>query len=209
MSVPPSDDRRPTEPTPDEGLWAQVKRQLKASLPTQEELSRHRWLAPVAGRLADRTLWRPKAEPVARGVAIGLFWAFVVPVAQILFAAAHCVWWRGNIPVAAGVTLITNPLTVGGWLWLAYHVGSWLLPASAERVQVTAAGEGWLAWIGSFGLPTLVGMGTFAIAGAALGYVLTLSGARALAWWRMRTAMRRRRDRRRADPAAGSSGGPT
>jgi uncharacterized protein len=202
MSVPPSDDRNPADAAAEEGLWAQVRRQLKASLPTQEELSRHRWMAPVAERLADRALWRPKAESVARGVAIGMFWAFVVPVAQILFAAAHCVWWRGNIPVAAGVTLITNPLTVGGWLWLAFHVGSWLLPASAERVQVTASTDGWLAWIGSFGLPTLVGMGTFAVGGAALGYVLTLAVARAMAWSRMRTALRRRRDRQRTDAAA-------
>lgn len=203
MSAPPSDDRRPAEPGPDEGFWAQVRRQVKASLPTQEELSRHRRLAPIAERLADRTLWRPKAEPVARGVAIGLFWAFVVPVAQILFAAAHCVWWRGNIPVAAGVTLITNPLTVGGWLWLAYHVGSWLLPASAERVQVSTGGEGWLAMLGSFGLPTIVGMGTFAVGGAALGYVLTLAVARFLGWSRMRAAMRRRRDRQRVATPSG------
>lgn len=193
----PADDRRPETPQP-AGFWTQVRAQIRASLPTQHELQRHRWLRPVAERLSDRILWRPKAEPVARGVAIGVFWAFVVPVAQILFAAAHCVWWRANIPVAAGVTLITNPLTVGGWLWLAYHVGSWLLPGAGERPPVTASGDGWIAWLGSIGAPTLVGMGSFAIGGALLGYVLTLAVARFLAWSRMRRALRRRRERREA-----------
>jgi uncharacterized protein len=183
---------------PEPGFWAQVKQQLKSSLPSEADLARHRWLKPIAERLSDRALWRLKAEPVARGVAIGMFWAFVVPVAQIIFAAAHCVWWRGNIPVAAGVTMITNPLTVGGWLWLAYHVGTWLLPASAEAAQIpgaAAASEGWLAWIGSIGVPTLVGMGSFAVVGAALGYLLTVSGARLWSWWRFRSALSRRRQR--------------
>ena len=176
--------------------WAEAWRQIKASLPTQQELERHRWLRPVARRLSDRVLWRMKPEAVARGVAIGLFWAFAVPVAQILFAAAHCVWWRGNIPVAAGVTLITNPLTVGGWLWLAYQVGSQIIDGPAAAPAATDGG--WLAWIGSIGAPTILGMGLFAVGGAVLGYVLTVLGARALAALRLRRALRRRQDRRAA-----------
>lgn len=185
----------PPAPEPPSGFWAQFKAQMKASLPTQEELSRHRWLGPIAHRVADPALWRLRAEPVARGVAIGVFWAFVVPVAQILFAAAHCVWWRGNIPVAAGVTLITNPLTVGGWLWLAYHAGNWLLPGPAQAEPVTRSGDGWLAWIGSIGAPTLVGMGSFAVGGALAGYLLTRAGAQLWGWWRLRAAQSRRRRR--------------
>lgn len=188
--------RRGPEAPASDGFWDQFKAQMKASLPTQAELSRHRWLGPIAHRVADPALWRLRAEPMARGVAIGVFWAFVVPVAQILFAAAHCVWWRGNIPVAAGVTLITNPLTVGGWLWLAYHVGNWLLPGAAHAAPVTRSDDGWLAWIGSIGAPTLVGMGTFAVGGAIAGYVLTRAGARAWDWWRLRAAHSRRRRRR-------------
>jgi uncharacterized protein len=185
---------------PAEAWWQPAWQQVKASLPTEAELARHRWLRPVARRLSDRGLWRMKAEPVARGVAIGLFWAFAVPVAQILFAAAHCVWWRGNIPVAAGVTLITNPLTVGGWLWLAYQVGS-LFISDASAAPRVAASEGWWAWIGSIGAPTLLGMAIFAIGGALLGYVLTTLGARGFAWWRMRQALRRRQGRRDGAPA--------
>jgi hypothetical protein len=35
-------------------------------------------------------------EAVGRGVAVGIFWAFVIPVGQIIAAVAHCVWWRAK-----------------------------------------------------------------------------------------------------------------
>lgn len=145
---------------------------LKAHLPTAEDLQRHPWLRPYAHRLGDPCLWKPHTEAVARGVAVGLFWAFAVPVAQILFAAIHCIWWRGNIPVAAAVTMITNPFTVGGWLWLAYKLGEKLVGASL------ADGGGWMS---SVGWPTLLGMALFAVGGALVGYVLVHGGARLLA----------------------------
>ena len=75
------------------------------------------------------TCWTPSCgectmNQLARGAAIGIFWAFVLPAGQILAAVANSVWWRANIPVAAGLTLITNPFTIGFWLWLAYKAGS-------------------------------------------------------------------------------------
>lgn len=199
----PRPDRRDassTEAGADAPWWQAAWLQIKASLPTEAELSRHRWLRPIARRLSDRGLWRMKSEPVARGVAIGLFWAFAVPVAQVLFAAAHCVWWRGNIPIAAGVTLITNPLTVGGWLWLAYQVGS-LVIESPGGAPVAPAGDGLLAWLGSIGAPTLLGMAIFAVGGAVLGYLMTTLAVRAWSWLRMRRALQRRAGRRDASPA--------
>jgi hypothetical protein len=192
--------------TDDGPWWTPAWQQIKASLPTEQELSRHRWLRPIARRLSDRVLWRLRSQSVARGVAIGLFWAFAVPVAQILFAAAHCVWWRGNIPVAAGVTLITNPLTVGGWLWLAYQVGSLVVEAPAPAPDAVPA-DGWLAWISSIGAPTLVGMGVFALGGAVTGYLATLLVTRVLAALRLRSARRRRLDRRADAQPSGEAPG--
>jgi uncharacterized protein len=107
--------------TPNTSTW---KDKFRASLPTKEGLAVHPWLKPVAERMMDAKLWRLQHESVARGVAVGTFWAFVIPFAQIVVAAAHCVWWRANIPVAAAMTMVTNPLTVGFWLWLAYQLGT-------------------------------------------------------------------------------------
>jgi uncharacterized protein len=179
-------------PTPDPSpasRWAALRAQFKAQMPNREDLLAHRWLRPVAHRLGEADLWHMKPEAVARGVAIGLFWAFVVPFAQVVFAAAHCVWWRANIPVAAAMTFITNPFTIGGWLWLAYQFGSLFL----EPAAAAPSGDGGWATLQALGWPTVLGMALFAIGGSLLGYVLVRSGSRL--WFHWRVLRRNRRQR--------------
>jgi uncharacterized protein len=162
---------------------------FRQSLPKREELAQQPWLAPIADRILDRKLWTAQHESVARGVAIGTFWAFVIPFAQIIFAAAHCVWWRANIPVAAAITFITNPFTVGFWLYLAYKVGSLFIDAPPPAKL--ADGGGLLQWLSSIGWPAVLGMGMFAVGGAIAGYLLVKLGWR-LNFWRKQRARRAR-----------------
>jgi uncharacterized protein (DUF2062 family) len=178
------------------GFWQRLRMQVRASIPSHAELAQIRWLQPVAHRLTDPGLWHARPEALARGLAVGLFWAFVVPFGQIVFAAAHCVWWRGNIPIAAAATLITNPITIGGWLYLAYKVGSFFIgPAGSASAPVdVAAASGFLATLQSLGWPTVLGMAIFAAAGSLGGYVFMRAGS--WAWFHWRVA-RRARGRRR------------
>jgi len=143
---------------------------LRTSVPTRTALANHPWLKPIAHHVLDAKLWRMHHESVARGAAIGVFWSFVIPVAQILVAVVHCVWWRGNIAVAAGVTLITNPLTIAFWLWLAYKVGSLVLKAPPPIKP--AEGASMMEYLAALGGPTILGMGIFAVGGAIAAYSL-------------------------------------
>lgn len=166
--------------------WIQ---KLTKSLPTRDALSTHPWLQPIAGSLLSRQHWRFQHESVARGVAVGTFWAFVIPFAQILVAVVHCTWWRANIPAAAAMTMVTNPLTIGFWLWLAYQLGALVL---GEPISSTAqTGDDATSWLAVFGWPTVLGMGLFAIGGAALGYI----GVKLI--WRLRIWIKRRARRAR------------
>lgn len=165
--------------------WA---KRLRQWLPTRDAMTAHPWLRPMATRLLDRQLWRLQHESVARGVAVGTFWAFLIPVAQIVMATIHCTWWRANIPVAAAMTLLTNPLTIGFWLWLAYQLG--ILVLGAPVVAAPASSSGVLAWVAEFGWPTVLGMSLFAVGGAAMGYI----GVKLI--WRLRVLVKRRRSQR-------------
>ena len=169
------------KPAGEKPHWAQ---RWKASIPTRDVLATHPWLKPIAHRVLDPELWRLRSEPVARGAAIGVFWAFAIPFAQILAATVHSVWWRANIPVAAGITLLTNPFTVGFWLWLAYQTGALIL--GAPPAEPRAAGESMMAWLASFGGPAILGMGIFAVAGAIIAYVGVKLAWRARIWFKRR-----------------------
>jgi uncharacterized protein (DUF2062 family) len=162
--------------------WAES---LGKYLPTREFLATHPWLKPVASRLLDPQLWRLQHEAVARGVAVGTFWAFAVPVAQVVVASAHCVWWRANIPAAAAMTMVTNPLTIGFWLWLAYQLGAFVLGAPAA--VATPDGAGALSWLAAYGWPTALGMGLFAAGGSAAAYIVVKAVWRARIWLKRRT----------------------
>lgn len=140
-----------------------MKTRFRSALPTRESLAQHTWLRPVAHHLLNPQLWRLHHESVARGVAIGTFWAFVIPLGQTFVAAAHCTWWRGNIPAAAVMTMLTNPLTFGFWLWLAYPVGNLILAGSmpAESLLIS----GWNHNLKEVGGSVVVGMGIFGVGG--------------------------------------------
>jgi uncharacterized protein (DUF2062 family) len=173
------------------GSWSE---RLSKSLPTRDALCAHPWLKPVARQLLHPQLWRFQHESVARGVAVGTFWAFVIPFAQVVVAAAHCTWWRANIPVAAAMTLVTNPLTIGFWLWLAYQLGALVLGQPVETgTPVVSQASTWLA---EFGWPTVLGMGVFAVGGAALGYV----GVKLV--WRLRIGLKLRARRAGEKPTS-------
>ena len=160
-----------------------LNKTLQRWVPGKEFWAKHPRLQPYADKLSDPQLWRLQHEAVARGVAVGLFWGFAIPAAQLLVAAVHCVKWRANIPVAALMTMVTNPLTIGFWLWLAYQLGSRVL---GDEVQADVSMSLLPAqWLSEYGLPTLVGMGLFAVVTAIGGYLL-------VKWsWRLNVVIKR------------------
>ncbi len=81
---------------------------MHRQMPKREELTEHRLIGPLARR---QELWRFTRRSVPRGVAIGLLVGIfaLIPGVQIVGAALMCVPFRGNIPLAAAMTFLTNP----------------------------------------------------------------------------------------------------
>ena len=89
--------------------------------------------------------------------------------------------------VAAGLTLITNPFTLAFWLWLAYKVGGTLLGTSGpvpDLEPVASRPTDIMDWISSFGAPAVLGMGLFAVFGAALAYIIVKLAWRVRIWFK-------------------------
>ena len=160
--------------------WERIAAWSRRNLPTRESMERSRLLRPVAHRVLAPELWRFTRRSVPRGVALGMIAGILFPVAQIAIAALIALPFRANVPVAALVTFITNPLTTPFILFAAYQIGHWLLRSQAPAVAqpVAEAATGWLQWLWDAGPPLVLGLLVLTAVCSALGYALAALGWR-------------------------------
>lgn len=183
-----------------------MRKHLKRILPDHESVRRNRLLGPLRHVLGDPRLWHVNRRGISLGLAIGIFFGLLVPVAQILFAAAAAVVSRANVPTAVASTLVTNPFTFAPIYVLAYKLGSLLLGTpveSGDEQAVVAAAvragdslQGYWNWLVTHGKPLALGLLVAAVVFSTLAY-----GAAQLAW-RLATLARARQRRRRRSRAA-------
>ncbi len=166
---------------------------IRKNTPTREEMANNKYLAPIAHRFLSPELWRFTRRSVPRGVALGLFAAFIIPVGQIFLSAFLALPMRANVPLAALLTFVTNPFTLPFWLVVANRIGEFLLQFNVAGVSlpVASADDGsWdmLATIYEMGAATLLGGAVLATVAPALGWII--SG------WVWRAVVARKRARR-------------
>jgi uncharacterized protein (DUF2062 family) len=180
---------------------------LRQLLPTRDRVHEHRGLRWLGPSLRHPRLWRWRRHGVALGVALGLFWGLLVPVAQIPLSAAAAVLLRANLPCAIIATLVTNPLTVGPVYFAAWKVGRTVLgdrapPPPVLRVDDAptlgdAPPDRLRDRVARVGKPLAVGLGLFAVVGGVASYLLISAGYAVRTRWRWRARAARRR---RAEP---------
>ena len=173
---------------------------LERFLPTRDAITQSRMLRWLGPRIHDPLLWHVNRRSVARGVALGVFFGLMIPIAQIPAAAIASLMLRGNLWIAAVSTLVSNPLTYGPLYYFAYRLGAGVIgtrtPAdlTADDVErpmrmIDSLAQAW-AWITGIGQPLLVGMLIMAITGSVIAYW----GTQLV--WRMRVTAKWRRLRR-------------
>jgi len=186
-----------------------LKQRLRALLPDPERLQQNRWLRWLGPALQQRHLWHFSRKGVALGVALGVFFGLLIPVAQIPAAATSAVVLRANLPMAVASTLVTNPVTFAPVYLAAYQLGRLVLgedtgaEAPGEPVlgpavlstDATGDDTGWLARMGSVGKPLVVGLGILAVGCGVLVYVLISAGWALRVRWKRRRQLRQRQER--------------
>lgn len=177
-----------------------LRERLRAMVPTRAQVLNNRWLRWLSPLLSRPRLWRWSRRGVALGVALGVFFGLLVPVAQIPLSVAAAVVLRANVPAAAVSTLITNPLTFGPLYYAAFKLGQWVTGATGESTQAPAAAIDLQAaglpqeevhiWqrLATVGKPLLLGLAIIATLMGLLSYALI-----ALAWHVWTWFKRRRR----------------
>lgn len=164
---------------------------LRRYMPSREAMAKNKYLRPIAHRFLSPGLWRFTRRSVPRGVALGLFAAFIIPVGQIFLAAFLALPARANVPLAALVTFVTNPFTFPFWAVIANQVGEATL--NIDQTVGAAASEeldrggalSWLVDLFQVAGVTVFGFIVLAVVSSALGYLV--SGA----VWRFMVARKR------------------
>lgn len=164
----------------------------KKRLPKREDILNSRLMRPFARHFGHGALWHLNRRSVARGVAVGMFFAFLTPVAQTLFAAMASVPLRANVAVAALATFITNPLTTPPILIFAHTIGMRALRFfgldDEHREVVRSLSSLWSEAPVILGA-TAIGLFVMAVIAAVLSYVIV-----DLIWrWRLSQRWRNRR----------------
>ena len=154
-------------------------------------MARNKYLAPIAHRFLSPELWRFTRRSVPRGMALGLFCAFIIPIGQIFLAAFMALPARANVPLSAAVTFVTNPFTFPFWIVAANKVGEAVLNIKAA-VGVTggeslASDRGALAIFFETAGVTAFGFVVLAVVSAAIGYLAASFS------WRVLVGRKRRR----------------
>lgn len=142
--------------------------------PDRDVLLKSRWLAPVASRLAPSSIWQFDRRSIARGVALGLFAGFLLPIGQIVLAALLSASVRANVLIASAATLVTNPLTFPPIYYAAYRTGTFLLAmfSSQDIAPDTSSTmtSGMWSSLSTTSIATFVGLLLFAILSSLLAF---------------------------------------
>lgn len=171
-------------------------------MPSRESVRGNRWLRWLGPALHHPRLWHTSRRGLALGVAVGLFFGLLVPLAQIPLSAATAVVLRANLPAAMVSTLVTNPATFGPIYYAAWRLGSAVLgeplpegsaqemPESDEPLDPLPEDSSMahaMARLMAVGKPLLLGLALLATGAGLLAYAL-------VSWaWAVHVLWRRRR----------------
>ena len=102
-------------------------KRLKDLLPTPEKILASRILKWFAPQLADPRLWHFNRHSLNKAVYIGVLSAFFPLPGQMLLALIGALIFRANVPMALGLTWITNPVTSLPVFYAGYYIGAKIL----------------------------------------------------------------------------------
>jgi hypothetical protein len=178
-----------------------IAKLYRDNAPSRESLAENRFIRPVAHRVLAPELWRFTRRSVPRGVALGILVGvfLLIPGLQIVGAALLALPVRANVPIAAAMTFLSNPLTTPLIIAASIYVGNFMLGRTADVTRLMALIEHhaslaeWTQWLLSEAAPSLLfGLFVVSVVSAAIGYLLAswIWQARMAAKWRARAHRR-------------------
>jgi len=163
---------------------------LRSYLPTHSEVHEYRYIHIFGDTLKQADLWTFNRASVSKGIAVGLFCAFLPMPFEVVAAVFIAAMIGGHIPFAIAGIWISNPLT---WIPLytpCYLLGAWIIgidPIPLDHMTISVLGWHYVAlWLGCLIIGSVLSLTTHFI-------INTLWRVHIIRRWKQRRAFRRAR----------------
>ncbi len=100
---------------------------IRRYLPHRDKIRSHKHLQFLGDRIHHPDLWHMNRRSVAGAVTLGIFLSYMPMPFQMVAAAILALLFRVNLPISVVCVWVSNPITFGPMLLLAYEVGLILL----------------------------------------------------------------------------------
>lgn len=157
---------------------------MRRIVPNPDTLRNRRSLKFLGTWLYQPQYWITTRRSTSRGIACGMFWAWIPVPATTLWVILSACTLRANVPIAAVSIWVNNPLTIAPMMWFAHTTGAMLLgqDPGAFEFQLTSR---WLTdAFSSIWRPLLAGAFSLGVLSAILGFIVTEIFWRTRAMWR-------------------------
>ncbi len=148
------------------------RRIIKRFLPDHRKIRDHKHLRFFGKLLHDPNLWHLNRRSVSGAMSVGLFSAFVPIPFQMVLAAALAIPFRVNLPIAAALVWITNPITMPPVFYFAYKLGAWILGTTIQNVSFEISADWVMHELTQIWQPFLLGCFLLGTISAVLGNLI-------------------------------------
>ena len=128
-------------------------KRLKDKTPSREALSGQPHMQNVFGAaLRNQEIWSFNRLSVSRGIAIGIFCAFLPMPGESLAASFMAIFMGANLPLALATVWLSNPVTWVPMYTPPYLLGAWIIglePIALRDISILSLGWHYVAlWLG-------------------------------------------------------------
>jgi uncharacterized protein (DUF2062 family) len=149
-----------------------LKTLFQRYLPKQQYLREHRHLRFLGPYLRHAGPWRLNRRSAARGVALGLFVAFIPLPVHMLLVACLAILFRVNLPISVLAVWVSNPITWAPQIIFSYKAGVWLMGGAPAAPSFEPSIEGITELLSHSWQPFLLGCLVLGAASAVLGHMM-------------------------------------
>lgn len=147
---------------------------IKSKLKEYKNVKDNKLLSYFGKHIKHSSLFSFNKRSMSKGVAIGVFFAFITPIAQIPLSIIFSILFRANIPASILATFINTPFTFPFVYFSAWYVGNIMLGMTPDSNSFVFPNSEMLSsWIIEMGKPLFYGTLLFATFFSTFFYFLT------------------------------------